>query len=48
VSASTAVAAHRDDESRAARVRRANIRLAVALGVVAAVLYVGFIVSGIT
>ena len=34
-------------DERAARLRRANLRLAVALGLFAAALYVGFVLSGI-
>ena len=34
-------------DERAARLRRANVRLAVALGLFAAALYVGFVLSGI-
>ena len=34
-------------DERAARLRRSNVRLAVALGVFAAALYVGFVLTGI-
>ena len=36
-----------DEGARAERLRRANLRLAIALGLVAAALYVGFVLSGI-
>ncbi len=34
-------------EDRSARLRRANVRLAVALGLFAVALYVGFVITGI-
>ena len=48
MSAVTTPAPRDEHEARAARLRRANVRLAVILALVAAAVYVGFVATGLS